>query len=62
VEREAIVAWVRAGATVLGLPAATAAAHEAEVVANLERLAAIAETLEAVDLDPSVEPLTVFVR
>ena len=59
-EREAIVAWVRAGATMLGLPAA--GAHEAEVVANLERLAAIAETLEAQDVEPSVEPLTVFVR
>jgi hypothetical protein len=59
-EREAIVAWVRAGATMLGLPAASE--HEAEVVANLERLAAIAEMLEAQDVEPSVEPLTVFVR
>jgi hypothetical protein len=36
--------------------------HEGEVVANLERLAAIAAKLEAVQLEPSVEPLTVFVR
>ena len=59
-ERDLVVAWVRAGAAMMQLPAALA--DEAEVVANLERLAAIAEALERVELDPEVEPLTVFVR
>jgi ribosomal protein S12 methylthiotransferase accessory factor YcaO len=59
-DRDAIVAWVRAGATMLELPAATA--DEAAVVENLERLAAIAAALERVDIAPDVEPLTVFVR
>ena len=59
-ERDQIVAWVRAGAALMQLPAALA--DEAEVVANLERLAAIAGALERIELDPEVEPLTVFVR
>ncbi|MEI7447010.1 MAG: AtzG-like protein [Burkholderiales bacterium] len=59
-DREAIVAWVRAGATMMALPAATA--DEAAVVENLERLAAIAAALERVELEPEVEPLPVFVR
>ena len=59
-DREAIVAWVRAGAALLELPAATA--DEAAVVENLERLAAIAAALECVDVGPEVEPITVFVR
>jgi hypothetical protein len=59
-DRNAIVAWVRAGATMMALPAA--AADEAAVVENLERLAAMAAALERVDLAPEVEPLPVFVR
>ncbi|MFM1992115.1 MAG: hypothetical protein RJA99_5072 [Pseudomonadota bacterium] len=59
-DRDAIVAWVRAGATMMALPAATA--DEAAVVENLERLAAIAAALERVELGPEVEPLPVFVR
>lgn len=59
-DRDAIVAWVRAGATMMALPAATA--DEAAVVENLERLAAIAAALERVELAPEVEPLPVFVR
>lgn len=59
-ERDAIVAWVRAGAAVLSLPAATS--DEAAVVANLEQLAAAAAALERVELAPGLEPLPVFVR
>jgi hypothetical protein len=59
-ERERIEAWVDAGASMLGLPVTEA--NRAEVVANLERLAAIAAQLDAVPLAPEVEPLTVFVR
>jgi hypothetical protein len=59
-ERDAIVAWVRAGAVMLALPAATE--DEAAVVGNLERLAAVAAALEHIELGPEVEPLPVFVR
>jgi hypothetical protein len=59
-ERDAVVAWVRAGATMLALPAATV--DEVAVVEHLERLAAVAATLERVELGPEVEPLPVFVR
>ena len=59
-ERDAIVAWARAGAQVLALPAATA--DEAAVVEHLERLAAVAEALERVELGLEVEPLPVFAR
>jgi hypothetical protein len=59
-DRESIVTWVRAGAAMLELPAATR--DEDAVVANLERLAQIAAALDAFELDPQVEPLPVFVR
>ena len=59
-DREAIVAWTRAGAAMLGLSAATA--DEAAVVEHLERLTTIAKALERVEIGPKVEPLTVFVR
>jgi hypothetical protein len=59
-ERERVEAWVDAGSAMLGLPVTPA--NRAEVVANLERLAAIAAALDAVPLGAEVEPLTVFVR
>jgi hypothetical protein len=59
-DHERIEAWVDAGAAMLGLPVTLA--NRAEVVANLERLAAIAQALDAVPLAPEVEPLPVFVR
>jgi ribosomal protein S12 methylthiotransferase accessory factor YcaO len=59
-ERDAIVAWVRAGASMLELPAA--AADEAAVVEHVWRLAAVAASLERFELGPEVEPLPVFVR
>jgi hypothetical protein len=59
-DRERIEAWVDAGGAMLGLPVTPA--NRAEVVLNLERLAAIAAQLDAVPLAPEVEPLTVFVR
>jgi hypothetical protein len=59
-DRDAIVAWTRAGAAMLELPAARV--DEAAVVENLERLATIAAMLERVDIGPEVEPLPVFVR
>jgi hypothetical protein len=59
-DRDAIVAWTRAGAAMLELPAA--GRDEAAVVENLERLATIATMLERVDIGPEVEPLPVFAR
>jgi hypothetical protein len=59
-ERDAIVAWVRAASAALDLPAA--AGDETAVVDNLARLAVIAEAMERFVVDPEVEPLTVFVR
>lgn len=55
-----IEAWVDAAAPLLGLPVDEH--NRAEVVANLQRLGAIAARLEAVELEPAVEPLPVFVR
>jgi hypothetical protein len=59
-DRDAIVAWTRAGAAMLELPAATA--DEAAVLGHFEALAAVAAALERVELGPEVEPLPVFVR
>jgi hypothetical protein len=61
-ERESIEALVDAASAVLELPVARRTEVRAEVVANLERLAAIASALERVEIGPEVEPLTVFVR
>ncbi len=52
--------WVDAGSAMLGLP--VTGDNRAEVVLNLERIAAIAARLESIPLEPDVEPLTVFVR
>jgi len=59
-ERERIEAWVDAGGAMLRLPVTPS--NRAEVILNLERLAAIAALLDAVPLAPEVEALTVFVR
>lgn len=59
-DSERIGEWVDAGASLLGLP--VDADNRADVVLNLQRIAAIVEGLEAVELEPSVEPLPVFVR
>jgi hypothetical protein len=52
--------WVDAGAPMLGLPVDDR--NRAAVIANLEMLAAIAAQLEAFELAPADEPLTVFSR
>jgi len=57
---ERVGRWVDAGAALLGLPVTEF--NRAEVVLNLERIAAIAARLESIGLEPEVEPLTVFVR
>jgi hypothetical protein len=59
-ERHTLDAWIDAAAAVLGLPAALD--DRDAVLGNLERLAAIAARLDAVELGPEVEPSTVFVR
>ena len=58
--RETVLAWVRAGSALMGLDAV--AADEAAVAEQFERLAGIAAKLEAIDLEPEVEPLVRFVR
>jgi hypothetical protein len=52
--------WVDAGAPLLGLPVNES--NRGAVIANLEMLASIAEQLEAFELAPADEPLTVFRR
>lgn len=59
-DRDAIEAWVDSGAAMLGLPVTPA--NRPQVVDNLARLAAIAARLDALDVEPELEPLTVFVR
>jgi hypothetical protein len=59
-ERHTLDAWIEAAAAVLGLPAALD--DRGAVLGNLERLAAVAARLDAVELAPEVEPATVFVR
>jgi len=53
-------AWLDAGAVALRLPVDET--NRAAVLLNLQRLAAIAARLEAVELEPAVEPVVVFVR
>jgi hypothetical protein len=59
-DRVGIEAWIDAGAPMLGLPVTPG--NRLQVVGNLERLAVIAARLDAVALEPEVEPLPVFVR
>jgi hypothetical protein len=59
-ERADLQAWIDSGARMLRLP--VSGANRDEVLANLERFAAVAAQLDAVEIDASVEPLTVFVR
>lgn len=59
-DRIGIEAWIDAGAAMLGLPVTPS--NRQQVADNLERLAAIAARLDAVELEPEVEPLPVFVR
>ena len=55
-----IDAWVDAGAVLLGLPVDEH--NRARVLTNLRQIRSIAAALEAVPLEPAVEPLQVFVR
>jgi hypothetical protein len=57
---EPIEAWMDATSALMGLPVDSG--NRAEVLSNLRRLADLAARLEAVALDPEVEPLVVFVR
>jgi hypothetical protein len=52
--------WVDAAAPMLGLPVDDR--NRGAVIANLEMLASVAEQLEAFELAPADEPLTVFRR
>jgi hypothetical protein len=59
-DKELIEHWVDAAAPMLGLPVDDR--NRAAVIANLQMLAAIAGQLEAFELAPADEPLTVFRR
>jgi len=59
-DRKLLEHWVDAAAPMLGLPVDDR--NRAAVIANLEMLAAIAGQLEAFELAPADEPLTVFRR
>jgi hypothetical protein len=59
-DRKLIEQWVDAAAPMLGLPVDER--NRGAVIANLEMLASIAGQLEAFELEPADEPLTVFRR
>jgi hypothetical protein len=59
-DRTPVEHWVDAAAPMLGLPVNER--NRGAVVGNLEMLASIAEQLEAFELAPADEPLTVFRR
>ena len=59
-DRKLLEHWVDAAAPMLGLPVNER--NRGAVVGNLEMLASVAEQLEAFELAPADEPLTVFRR
>jgi hypothetical protein len=59
-DRTLVEHWVDAAAPMLGLPVNER--NRGAVVGNLEMLASVAEQLEAFELAPADEPLTVFRR
>jgi len=59
-DRTLVEHWVDAAAPMLGLPVNER--NRGAVIGNLEMLASIAEQLEAFELAPADEPLTVFRR
>ncbi|MCX7212093.1 MAG: DUF4089 domain-containing protein [Burkholderiales bacterium] len=59
-DRQLIEHWVDAAAPMLGLPVDEG--NRGALIANLEMLAAVAGQLEAFELAPADEPLTVFRR